>query len=140
MTMALNIRFDGDVAILSNFARLMNDPRYVDAARDVQDLLDQGYRSYVIELAGVRETGPSFLGVLMTISREIRHHGGDVVLAHPSRDVEKYLGEMKMDEYWDIFATVEEAEAFFSRRPKHRAVRSEDVDSDPDADADAEEL
>ena len=52
--MALNIRFDGDVAILSNFARLMNDPRYVDAARDVQDLLDQGYRQYIIELTGVR--------------------------------------------------------------------------------------
>ena len=116
--MALNIRFDGDVAILSNFARLMNDPRYVDAARDVQDLLDQGYRQYIIELTGVRETGPSFLGVLMTISREIRSQKGDVVLAHPSRDVEKYLVMMQMDEYWDIFGTVEEAAEFFNRKPR----------------------
>src|SRR6516225_124772 len=108
--MALNIRFEGPIAILSNFARLMNDPRYVDAARDVQDLLDQGYRDYVVELAGVRETGASFLGVLMTISREIRNQGGDVVLAHPSREVANYLGMMQMDEYWDIFGTVEEAE------------------------------
>jgi anti-anti-sigma factor len=128
--MALNIRFDGDVAILSNFARLMNDPRYVDAARDVQDLLDQGYRNYVIELAGVRETGPSFLGVLMTISREIRNRRGDVVLAHASREVERYLGEMRMDEYWDIFATVEEAEEFFRRRPIRPAVPSGDEQSD----------
>ena len=40
--MAVNIRLDGDIAILSNFARLMNDPRYVDASRDVQEMLDQG--------------------------------------------------------------------------------------------------
>jgi anti-anti-sigma factor len=115
--MALNIRFEGPIAILSNFARLMNDPRYVDAARDVQELLDQGYRNYILELAGVRETGSSFLGVLMTITREIRQRGGEAVLARPSKDVEKYLIMMQMDEYWDIFGSVEEAERFFDRNP-----------------------
>src|SRR4051812_6260241 len=113
--MALNIRFEGQVAVLSNFARLMNDPRYVDASRDVQELLDQGYQHYVLELAGVRETGSSFLGVLMTMTREIRHRGGEVVLARPSKDVEKYLLMMQMDEYWDIFESVEEAKDFFRR-------------------------
>jgi anti-sigma B factor antagonist len=115
--MALNIRFEGPIAILSNFARLMNDPRYVDAARDVQELLDQGYQSYILELAGVRETGSSFLGVLMTITREIRQRGGEAVLARPSKDVEKYLTMMQMDEYWDIFGSVEEARKFFDRDP-----------------------
>ena len=113
--MAMNIRLDGSVAILSNFARLMNDPRYVDAARDVREMLDQGIRNYVIELAGVKETGCSFLGVLMTITRRIRSVGGEAVLAHPSRDVEKYLAMMKMDDYWDIFGTVDEAKGFLQR-------------------------
>lgn len=113
--MALNIRVDGSVAILSNFARLMNDPRYVDAARDVHDLLDQGIHNYVIELAGVKETGASFLGVLMTITREIRGAKGEAVLARPSRDVEKYLAMMQMDDYWDVFASVDEAKGFFQR-------------------------
>ena len=113
--MALNIRFEGPIAILSNFARLMNDPRYVDAARDVQELLDQGYQNYVLELAGVKETGSSFLGVLMTITREIRQRGGEAVLARPGKDVERYLTMMQMDEYWDIFGSVEEAENFFVR-------------------------
>jgi anti-sigma B factor antagonist len=115
--MALNIRFEGPIAILSNFARLMNDPRYVDAARDVQEVLDQGYQNYILELAGVRETGSSFLGVLMTITREIRQRGGEAVLARPSKDVEKYLIMMQMDEYWDIFGSVEEAVKFFDRDP-----------------------
>ncbi|HMF36144.1 MAG TPA: STAS domain-containing protein [Isosphaeraceae bacterium] len=121
--MALNIRVDGSVAILSNFARLMNDPRYVDAARDVHDRLDQGIRNYVIELAGVKETGSSFLGVLMTITREIRSAGGEAVLAHPSRDVEKYLAMMQLDDYWDVFGTVDEAKGFFQRNGAHQEDR-----------------
>jgi anti-anti-sigma factor len=113
--MAVNIRFDGDVAILSNFARLMNDPKYVDAARDVQSLLDQGKRKFVVELAGVRETGSSFLGVLMTITREIRQQKGEAVLAHVSKEVNHYLKEMQLDEYWDTFDSVDEARRFFDR-------------------------
>jgi anti-anti-sigma factor len=113
--MAVNIRLDGNVAILSNFARLMNDPKYVDAARDVQSLLDQGIRKFVVELAGVRETGSSFLGVLMTITREIRQQKGEAVLAHASKEVKHYLNEMQLDEYWDMFNTVEEGTRFFDR-------------------------
>jgi anti-anti-sigma factor len=113
--MAVNIRFDGDVAILSNFARLMNDPKYVDAARDVQSLLDQGMRNFVVELAGVRETGSSFLGVLMTITREIRQQKGEAVLAHVSKEVKHYLNEMQLEEYWDFFDSVDEAIRFFDR-------------------------
>jgi len=116
--MSLNIRSEGDVAILSNFARLMNDPRYVDATRDVLDLLDQGVRAFVIELAGVRDTGDSLLGVLMTITREIRKQGGEVVIAHPSPAVEKHLTMMQLDDFWDIFATVGEATEFFHRHDR----------------------
>src|SRR5262245_7378161 len=84
--MPLNIRNDGDVVVLSNFARLMNDPRYVDAGRDVRDLLDQGRRHFILDLGGVRETGSSFLGVLMTLTRQIRQHRGEAVLACLSRE------------------------------------------------------
>ncbi len=114
--MALNIRVDGDIAILSNFARLMNDPRYVDASRDVQEMIDQGIRNFVIELAGVKETGDSFLGVLMTITREIRRQRGDAVLAHCSREVEKCIAMMQLDDYWDVYRTVDEAIGFFRRK------------------------
>lgn len=113
--MVLNIRMDGDVAILSSFARLMNDPRYVDASRDVHDLVERGVRKFVIELAGVRETGPSLLGILMTITREIRKHRGEAVIARPSPAMESYLAEMQMDEFWDVFASVDEARAFYHR-------------------------
>src|SRR5205807_7448685 len=88
--MPINIRFDGDVVVLSNFARLMNDPRYVDASRDLRDLLDQGRWDFVLDLGGVRETGSSFLGVLMTLTRQIRQHRGEAILAHLSREMDEF--------------------------------------------------
>ena len=116
--MPLNIRFDSDVVVLSNFARLMNDPRYVDAARDLGDLLDRGARQFVIDLTGVRETGASFLGLLMTLTRRIRQSQGEAVLAHPSREMEKFLlDEMQMEEYWDILPSVQEAVEVYRDRP-----------------------
>ena len=91
--MPINVRIDDDVAILSNIARLMNDPRHFDAGRDVRDLLDQGFRQFVIELAGIREAGTSLLGLLMTLTRAIRQAGGEVVLARPSRGLEQFLSD-----------------------------------------------
>ena len=113
--MALNIRFDGDVAILSNVGRLMNDPRYVDAAADVRELLDAGHRRFVIELAGVAETGATLLGLLMTLTRQVRGRGGEVALARVGRPMKAFLDEMQMDDYWDVFEGVDDALADFRR-------------------------
>ena len=113
--MALNIRVDGDVTILSNFGRIMNDPRHVDAPIAVQDRLDEGDRNFVMEMNNVSETGAAFLGLLMTITRVIRKRRGDVVLAHPSPAVRRLVDDMRMDDFWDVSDTVEEAKAFYAR-------------------------
>ncbi|MDG3007051.1 STAS domain-containing protein [Paludisphaera mucosa] len=113
--MALNIRLDDDVTILSNFGRLMNDPKHVDAALDVQDRLDLGERAFIMEMNSVHETGAAFLGLLMTITRTIRKRGGDVVLARPSPAIRRLVDEMQMDDFWDVFDTVDEAKAFYHR-------------------------
>ncbi len=124
--MPVHIRFDGDVVVLSNFARLMNDPRYVDAAREVGEMIEQGSRQFVIDLTGFRETGASFLGVLMTITRRIRQGHGEAVLAHPSREMEQFLlGEMQMEEFWDIFPSVAEAVAFYRDRDRSEGGEEE---------------
>lgn len=124
--MALNIRFDGDLAILSNFARLMNDPRYTSARDDVDDLLDRGYSRFILELSDVREAGSPFFGLLVTLTRQVRQEGGDVVLARISRAVGRFIEEMQMDDFWDVYPSVEEAA---------RAIgRGEGPDDDDDDD------
>jgi anti-sigma B factor antagonist len=114
--MAIHVRFEGQVAILSGIARLMNDPRHFDASRDVGELLDQGYLRFVLELGNVRETGPTVLGLLTTLTRKIRKADGEAVLANVSPAMEKFLDEMQMDSYWDIFDDAGEAIAFLAKR------------------------
>jgi anti-anti-sigma factor len=115
--MPLNIRVDDDIAIMSNFERLMGDPRYVDAPRDATALLDQGFKKFILDLGGVRETGSGFLALLLTITRRIRQDGGEAVIAHAAPSVEKVLYDMRLDDYWDIFKDVEEASEFFAAKP-----------------------
>jgi anti-sigma B factor antagonist len=111
--MAVNVRVDDRVVVLSNFGRLMDDPRHFDTTRVVKDLLEQGHRDFVLELRGIGDLGPSGLGLLVTITRLVRRHDGDVVLAHPSRSMEKLIDEMQMDAYWEVFPSVAEAEESF---------------------------
>ena len=54
-SVAMNVRFEGDVTVLSNFGRLVNDPRHFDAARDLGMLLDEGHRLFVLDLDTLRE-------------------------------------------------------------------------------------
>jgi len=112
--MPLNVHVDGDIVVLGNFARLMNDPRYIDASRDTRDMLDQGFRKFVLDLGGVKETGSAWLGLLLTMTRQIRQQGGEAALAHLSRDTEYFLSEMRMDDYWDVFSSVKEASRFLN--------------------------
>jgi anti-sigma B factor antagonist len=113
--MPLNIRIDENLAILSNFGRLLNDPKHFDASRDLQELLDQGHRNVVLELGGIREMGSTSMGLLMTLTRLVRQHGGEVVLANASHDTEAFLDMMGMDVYWDLFESVDDAKEFFRR-------------------------
>jgi anti-sigma B factor antagonist len=113
----LNVRFDGDVAILSNFGGLLNDPRHFDAGRDVGEILDRGCRKFVFELAGIREMGSTALALLTTLTRLVRQGGGEAVLARVGRGAGQFLEEMRMDDYWDVFESVEEAKESFRRTP-----------------------
>ena len=73
--MPLNILIEGDVVVLSNFGRLMNDPRHMSTCR-------RGYPGrartrvpkFVLDLGNVRETGSRLqpLVLLMTITRRIQ--------------------------------------------------------------------
>ena len=54
------------------------------------------------------------MGVLMTMTRRIRQHGAEAALAHLAPATEKFIEDMQMDDYWDMFKTVDEAVQFFS--------------------------
>lgn len=115
--MPVNIRLTGKTVVLGNFSRLLDDPRHVDASRDVRALLEEGHRQFVIDLGGLRELSSTGLALLTTITRLIRQYDGEAVLAHFGRGVATYLDEMRMDAYWEMFPTVDEAVRFFQPAP-----------------------
>ena len=51
-------------------------------------------------------------------TRRIRQQGGEAVLAHASPNVERVVYDMRMDDYWDMFKSVEEAGRFFTKDPE----------------------
>lgn len=114
--MAIHVRFEGEVAVLGGVARLMNDPRHFDSARDVGELIDQGYRRFVLEMANVRETGSTVLGLMTTLTRKVRKADGEVVLANLAPSMARFLDEMRMDDYWDVFDHADEAVTFLAGR------------------------
>ncbi len=109
----IHVTTDGDVVILGNFGRLMNDPRHVDAARDVRQLLEDGRRGFVLDLKNLREIGDAGLGLLTTITRLIRQYDGEAVLANVHKETERFLDEMRMDAYWEIFERDRDAVNYF---------------------------
>jgi anti-anti-sigma factor len=130
--MPLNVRIDGDTVILSNFARLLNDPRHFDAARDVRELLDQGHKKFILELRGIREPGSAALGLFTTLTRQIRQAGGDAVLASLSKDTAEYLETMRMDAFWDVYPSVADAREALDELPLTRPTRTPASDDEPD--------
>lgn len=118
--MMLSVRRDGDVAVLGNFGGLLNDPRHFDASRDVRELMREGARHFVLEMANIREIGETALGLMVTLTRLIRQEKGEVVLAKPAKGVMAFLAEMQMDDYWDVFETTDEAIASFSPRSSEK--------------------
>ena len=112
--MPINVHYEGDVLILSNFARLMNDPRHFDASKDVRALLEEGHQKFVFDLSNLREIGDTGLGLLTTLTRLIRRYEGDAVLSNVRKEAMHYLDEMRMDAYWEIFEGDSEAAAYFN--------------------------
>ena len=56
------------------------------------------------------------LGLLTTLTRKIRQADGEAVLANVARPMAKFLDEMRMDAYWDVFDDAEEAVEFLGKR------------------------
>jgi anti-anti-sigma factor len=113
--MPLHVRHERGVAILSNLGRAMNDPRYASATHVVRALAEEGQRAFVVELAEVRDAGPPLLGLLVSITRAARNAGGQVVLARVGPSLRRILEEMGLEDYWDVYPTVEQAIASFTR-------------------------
>jgi len=79
-------------------------PKFVEV---VSDAIEEGVRTFVIDLTGVRYISSSGIGLLITMLTKMRNVGGEVYLTSPSEHVKKLLIITKLNQIFSVFDSVE---------------------------------
>lgn len=79
----------------------------------VQDSLEEGDRKFLIDFAGTAYIDSSGLGALVSISKKIREHGGELRLAELNEDLRSLFELTKLDTLFAIAESRTEALANF---------------------------
>lgn len=83
-------------------------PRMVEL---VSDAINEGVKTFVVDLSEVRYISSSGIGLLITMLTKMRNVGGEVYLASPSEHVKKLLIITKLNNIFTVFESKEEARA-----------------------------
>ncbi len=81
--------------------------------QQVIDALDGGARKFVVDFTRTGYIDSSGLGVLVSLSKKIREHGGDLRLAGLNEDLQTLFELTKLDTLFAITRTTQEALAAF---------------------------
>jgi len=118
MSLAITSRFVSGVVIVDMCGRLC----FLEVAlrEHINQLLEEGHREFVLNLADVPYIDSFGLGQLITIRASIRSKGGRLILLQPTDHVQKLLQITKLN---SVFHTSgEEAQAVRSARTSFAAL------------------
>jgi anti-sigma B factor antagonist len=73
----------------------------------VSDAIQEGTKTFVIDLSEVRYISSSGIGLLITMLTKMRNVGGEVFLTSPSEHVKKLLIITKLNNIFTVYDTVE---------------------------------
>ena len=112
MPLAITSRISSDVVILDINGRLS----VLDVAlrEHVTELLEEGHRAFVLNLANVPYVDSFGLGQLITIWTSVRNRGGQVILLRPTDHVQTLFRITKLNTIFQISS--EETQAVRSAR------------------------
>ena len=112
--MRLNVRQDGEVAVLSLSGNLMGRSENHEIRERLQGLKSKGISRLVVDLGKVTHINSSCLGSLVGGVMTMRGIGGDVKLANLSDRAERIIEIVQLGRVVDIFDTVDQAIASYS--------------------------
>ncbi|PRY84013.1 STAS domain-containing protein [Mongoliibacter ruber] len=75
----------------------------------VSDAVNDGVKTFVVDLSEVRYISSSGIGLLITMLTKMRNVDGEVYLTSPSEHVKKLLIITKLNNIFTVFDSVEEA-------------------------------
>ncbi|ELR68613.1 anti-sigma factor antagonist [Fulvivirga imtechensis AK7] len=97
------------VLTLSLQGDLIGEDNGMDIIAMINDHIQNGVRSCIIDISGLRYINSSGIGVLITILTKFRNKGGEVCLLKPSENVQKLLIITKLNAIFQIAGSEEEA-------------------------------
>src|SRR5437016_13559640 len=118
MSLAITSKFDSGIVVVDISGRLC----FLEVAlqRHINELLEQGHRNFVLDLADVPYIDSFGLGQLVTIWSSIRSKDGRLILLRPTDHVRHLLQITKLDTIFPI--AVEELQAVRSARTSFAVV------------------
>jgi anti-sigma B factor antagonist len=76
---------------------------------EINDLLYNGHRKFLIDISNVRYVNSSGIGMLITMLTKVRNKEGEMVLMKPSAHFQKLLLITKLNKIFSIVETEDEA-------------------------------
>jgi anti-sigma B factor antagonist len=74
----------------------------------VSDAIEEGAKTFVIDLSGVRYISSSGIGLLITMLTKMRNIGGEMYLTSPSEHVKKLLIITKLNNIFSVFDSLKD--------------------------------
>lgn len=106
--MSFNMRRLGQVTVVEVVGQLIVGNRQ-ELKRMILAEVEAGTRRFVVDFAMTGYIDSSGLGILVSLSKEIREVGGHLRLASLSEDLRTLFELTKLDTLFDICGTLEEA-------------------------------
>ncbi len=105
---------DGDIWLVSVSGRL-DQNLTSDLEARLKTLLDEGHLSLVIDLSEVTFVNSGGLRCLVTVWRQARERGGNVVLCNLSPRISQVFNTVGFNKVFDIYPSHEEAQKGLSK-------------------------
>ncbi|MDQ6737621.1 MAG: STAS domain-containing protein [Gemmatimonadota bacterium] len=106
--MSFTLKKNGDVVVVDVEGQLIVGNRQ-ELKQKVLDELEKGERKFLIDFAQTGYIDSSGLGVLVSLSKKIREHGGELRLADLNDDLQTLFELTKLDTLFQIAETRERA-------------------------------
>jgi anti-sigma B factor antagonist len=108
----MKLTFNTNKDDLANYLYIQGDligdetgPKLVEV---VSDAINDGAKTFVVDLSQVRYISSSGIGLLITMLTKMRNVGGEVYLTAPSEHVKKLLIITKLNNIFTVFDSVDE--------------------------------
>jgi anti-sigma B factor antagonist len=110
--MSFTVRKQNDVTLFEVQGQLIVGNRQ-ELKQKVLEELEAGARRFLLDFSGTGYIDSSGLGVLVSLSKKIREHGGELRLANLNEDLRTLFELTKLDTLFHIATSRDEALASF---------------------------